>query len=210
MARPRQVTDEQILQVTRNCLKEFGSKVSVEAIAFELGVSAPALIKRFGTKRNLLRSSLADNLDMSSVTSLLLIGADPEKDGLTQLKDITRLLSAQMAQALPSVHMMMTSGLFDAPQAYRLEMPSFEELVGALGGWLQTGNALGLWRMEDTAHAAWILVGITHSCHLRHSDAPSAGDEARLAAQLDAMVETLWRGVRPSPQMARATASTKR
>ncbi len=52
--RPQKVSNEEILCVTRQILLEKGAHCSVQVIADELGLSQPAIFKRFKTKRNLI------------------------------------------------------------------------------------------------------------------------------------------------------------
>ena len=58
MGRPQKVTNDQILATTRRLFSKRGSAVPLSEIASELGVSAPALIGRFGTKENLILASV--------------------------------------------------------------------------------------------------------------------------------------------------------
>ncbi len=58
MARPREVTDEAILEAARKVFLEQGPGVATSVIAKELGVSAPALFHRFGSKRALMIAAL--------------------------------------------------------------------------------------------------------------------------------------------------------
>jgi AcrR family transcriptional regulator len=58
VSRPRQITDEQILDTARRCFLEHGPSAPTSLIAGELGVSQAALFKRFGSKNNLLIASL--------------------------------------------------------------------------------------------------------------------------------------------------------
>lgn len=51
--RPQTVTDEEILMKARDVFIRLGYSAPVSAIAQELGLSQPALFKRFGTKKNL-------------------------------------------------------------------------------------------------------------------------------------------------------------
>ena len=56
--RPRKISDEDILDVARECLLEQGVNVSTQVIAKRLGVSQATLFKRFGTKVKLLQMAL--------------------------------------------------------------------------------------------------------------------------------------------------------
>ena len=58
MARPRQITDEQILSTMRASVLERGAGVSLDVVAERLGVTSPALLKRFGTRLELMLQAL--------------------------------------------------------------------------------------------------------------------------------------------------------
>jgi AcrR family transcriptional regulator len=58
MARPRLITDEQILTTMRSCVLERGAGVSLDVVAEQLGVTAPALLKRFGSRLELMLKAL--------------------------------------------------------------------------------------------------------------------------------------------------------
>ena len=58
MARPQTITDEQILETAKACYLEHGPSVSTDVIAGLLGVSPQALLKRFGTRNDLMIAAL--------------------------------------------------------------------------------------------------------------------------------------------------------
>jgi len=64
LVRPRQASDEAILLAARACFLEHGPKVSVAQIAAEVGLSGPALFKRFGSKQELMISALVPTPEM--------------------------------------------------------------------------------------------------------------------------------------------------
>jgi AcrR family transcriptional regulator len=58
--RPRQATDEQILAATFQAVSRVGPlRLTLADVAREAGVSAPALVQRFGSKRDLLLAAVA-------------------------------------------------------------------------------------------------------------------------------------------------------
>jgi AcrR family transcriptional regulator len=59
MARPRQVTDEELLKIALGCFLEQGPNVSTQVIADRAGLSQPAVFKRFGTKEELFLQAIA-------------------------------------------------------------------------------------------------------------------------------------------------------
>ena len=59
MVRPKQVSDEELLKIALKCFLEHGSEASAQIIADRVGLSQPALFKRFGTKEELFMRALA-------------------------------------------------------------------------------------------------------------------------------------------------------
>ncbi|WP_432943149.1 TetR/AcrR family transcriptional regulator [Kribbella sp. CA-253562] len=60
MARPRLIDDDTILDATRVVLAELGPvKLTLAAVGARVGLAAPTLIQRFGSKRGLLLASAA-------------------------------------------------------------------------------------------------------------------------------------------------------
>ncbi|HEY0619933.1 MAG TPA: TetR family transcriptional regulator [Kribbella sp.] len=60
MARPRLISDDTILDATRQVLAEFGpAKLTLAAVGARVGLAPPTLLQRFGNKRGLLLASAA-------------------------------------------------------------------------------------------------------------------------------------------------------
>ncbi|HIK90782.1 MAG TPA: TetR/AcrR family transcriptional regulator, partial [Planctomycetes bacterium] len=59
MARPRTISDDQILQTARECFLQHGPSVATDVIADQLGVSPQALFKRFHSKQDLMLAAIA-------------------------------------------------------------------------------------------------------------------------------------------------------
>jgi AcrR family transcriptional regulator len=59
--RPRQATDEDLLKAAFRAIARLGpSRLTLADVATEAGVSAPAIVQRFGSKRALLLAAAAD------------------------------------------------------------------------------------------------------------------------------------------------------
>lgn len=56
--RPRSVSDDQILAAARACLFARGPSATIDEIARQVGVSGPAILKRFGSKERLVMQAL--------------------------------------------------------------------------------------------------------------------------------------------------------
>ena len=60
MARPRLISDDAILDATRQVLAELGpAKLTLAAVGARIGLAPPTLMQRFGSKRGLLLASAA-------------------------------------------------------------------------------------------------------------------------------------------------------
>jgi AcrR family transcriptional regulator len=60
MARPRLISDDAILDATRQVLAELGpTKLTLAAVGGRIGLAPPTLMQRFGSKRGLLLASAA-------------------------------------------------------------------------------------------------------------------------------------------------------
>src|SRR5262245_12376622 len=70
MTRPRTVADHAILEAVRACASEHGAAVSLDVIARRVGLSPPALLKRFGSRQNLMITALRPSEEPAWVREL--------------------------------------------------------------------------------------------------------------------------------------------
>src|SRR4051794_1924976 len=100
MGRPRQVLDEEILEAARACFIEHGASVSTETIAARLGVSGPALLKRFGSKKELLKAAFSVG---ERPPWLPLVETGPDGRGLPeQLLEVAVAIDAFFRKMVPA------------------------------------------------------------------------------------------------------------
>ena len=91
MARPRTISDDQILQTARECFLKHGPSVPTDVIADQLGVSAQALFKRFHSKQDLLLAAIAPD---SPASWIPMVEAGPDERSLdAQLTEILEELA---------------------------------------------------------------------------------------------------------------------
>jgi AcrR family transcriptional regulator len=95
MARPRTVSDEQILGAARQLIRTRGPNVPIEAIAAEVGVSQQAVLKRFGSRDRLLIETLRPPPTPAFFTALA-EGPD-QRPFIEQLTDICVAAAALVA-----------------------------------------------------------------------------------------------------------------
>ncbi len=84
--RPQTVSNEIILETARKIFIENGPHASVEMIAQKLGLSQPALFKRFGTKRKLMIEALRPPTEIPWITNME--NGPDRRDFPTQLKEL--------------------------------------------------------------------------------------------------------------------------
>src|SRR5262245_55127522 len=152
MTRPRQVTTEAILEAARVCAVERGPNVSLEVIAERVGVTPPALLKRFGSREAMMIAALKPTEEPAWVKSL---GAGPDDGPLDeQLEELfSRILdffsseAARMSALCES--RIPLSRVFDAERP-----PPLVQHTWALAKWLDRARDRGLVRGEDFEMAA--------------------------------------------------------
>lgn len=196
MARPRQVSDEDILATARAAFLEHGPQTSIHTIAEQLGVSQAALFKRFRTKNDLMLAALAPA--KAPFAEVLERGPDdrPVKE---QLLELATAMSSFFDATFPCVAVLKASGISDEsflkPADGGAPMPL--RTHRALVRWLTAAQARGGIRPIDPSSVATLVMGAIHShAFLRHflgADVGSSADHVR------DMVDVVWAGIRPEP-----------
>ncbi|HMJ51498.1 MAG TPA: helix-turn-helix domain-containing protein [Polyangiaceae bacterium] len=167
MTRPRQVTSEAILEAARACAVERGPNVSLEVIAERLGVTPPALLKRFGSREAMMIAALRTSEEPPWVKGL---AAGPDESPLEkQLETLfSRILdffsseAARMSTLCES--RLPLSRIFDASRP-----PPPVQHTWALASWLDEARARGLVRRDDFEIAALGMLGALHArAFLKH------------------------------------------
>lgn len=109
MGRPRQVSDEDILRTARTMFIQQGPQTPTTAIANALGISQPALFKRFGSKEELMLAALAPPADPDWIP--LLENGPDNRPLRTQMHEIGTALVRFMKEAAPALMVLRASGI---------------------------------------------------------------------------------------------------
>lgn len=196
MARPRQVSDADILDAARRGFLAHGPALSTARIAEELGVSQAALFKRFGTKDDLLVRALAPPPRPPWIDRL----ADGPDDRPIpdQLRTITMELLGYFREMTPCLSILRAAGLDVKAVMRRLyEVPP--PILGqqAVAGWFRRAAAAGRIRTVDPDALAFMLLGSIQSRffiqHVAGIQFPVADPEVYVGD----IVDVLWRGTAP-------------
>lgn len=196
MARPRQVTDEQILETAREAFIEGGPSVSTAVIAERLGVSQAALFKRFGTKEALLVAALVPPERPSWVR--MVEGGPDDRPLTTQLVEIGMAVSAFFEELVPRIMTLRSHGVCPHELYREHETPAPVSGKRAMAAWLERARGRGLIRDVDPETAAMLFLGSLHMRAFLHHIEGTPSDERPLEDQVTRLVDMLCRGLEPT------------
>ena len=198
MARPKQVSDDEIMAHARELFIEFGAGVSTTVIARRCGLSQAALFKRFGTKDSLMIRSLAPK------PAELVDWLDSGPDGrpmLEQLQELGTRASRFMGQAGPAMNVLMACHLTKTDVFAHFKVPPPVLVHAALVGWFDRAIAAGLMRPIDTAKLALALMGAVRTHVMLRSLIGGQSDVPAFPFDTDSfapdVLEMLWTGLQP-------------
>src|SRR6478736_4044164 len=135
MARPRRVSDEEVLGEVRRAVLEEGPHVSLDLVANRLGVTTPALFRRFGHRRDLMMRALRLE-DRPAFLDAIESGPD-DRPVLTQLTELFGAMATYLSIVLPCVSALRESGIpLEAIDKGYSEPPPLKT-ARALADWLQ-------------------------------------------------------------------------
>lgn len=161
MARPRLISDEQMLQQTREAVLAHGPRVSLDVVAGKLGVTQPALLKRFGTRQALLLKALMPPQD-ASFLALLEQGPDDRRLEV-QLRQIFVAMLEFYESSVPCMLALRESGIgHDQIFSDLRKAPPFRALE-LWGKWFERAEASGLVDASAPEGAALAITGALHS-----------------------------------------------
>ena len=139
--RPRKISDKEILNVACDCFLEHGPGDSIQVIADRVGLSQPALFKRFHTKEELMLAALLPP-DLSSLIEWLDSG--PTQDDIyPQLKELIERLWTAVKNAVPRIAVLHLSGILSTPLHSRFKKIPYFIIIEAIAGWLHRAQQMG-------------------------------------------------------------------
>jgi len=207
MARPRQVTDEQVLETAREVFMEHGPRAPVSMIAGRLGLSDAALFKRFGTKRELL---LAAVMPPEEPPFMGLLQRPPVPGEVQeQLVGISTGIVRLLKSMIPRISILHAAGI-DPRQALRerYEVPPPIRVLRALSAWIAAAKEAGALapHVEPDATAMMIMGSLHFRAFLFGVIAPTAAPQCTQElpdpeAYARQVVRSLWSGIAPNGAM---------
>jgi AcrR family transcriptional regulator len=166
MARPRTFSDEDILATARRLWLEGGPGVSTRDIAVAMGMSQPALLKRFGTRENLMIQAMLPRMEDDFVSRLP--AADDPRPFADQLREVVHLAEAFLNEAMPRIALLKMAGMI-GPNAtctavgpdHPLRRAPFERSA-RVAAWIRGLMNRGVLRQADAEGMASALMGTLH------------------------------------------------
>jgi AcrR family transcriptional regulator len=135
MTRPRTVADQAILEAVRACASEHGAAVSLDVIARRVGLSPPALLKRFGSRQKLMITALRPSEEPAWVREL---ANGPDQRPLeTQLHGLIEQVLEAISTEVPCMTALLDSKFPAAEIFDQATAPTPLRQIWALSGWLE-------------------------------------------------------------------------
>lgn len=205
MARPQKISDADILSTMRAAVIEHGPLVSLDLVAEQLGVTAPALLKRFGTRQNLFLKALQPDEE-----GLKRVFAEPLTDDrlVIQLGQLIGRLSDHFRAALPCAIALRSCGL---SEEFCDKKPLLLPAVDGATRWLENMRDRGLINQSSSpSTTGTAIVGAVTTrllaAYLRRKPWPPTS-QARYAKEL---AELFARALESSSSSVKRRPSKKR
>lgn len=203
MARPRLITDEQILTTMRACVLERGAGVSLDVVAERLGVTSPALLKRFGSRLELMLKALQppdappwmEEFDRGPDDRALELQLGEHFDRIwTFFEKIIPCVSALRESGVP--HEKIFEGKRNAPV----------HAIRAISKWLEKAQALGLIETSAPESVATAILGALQTRAFTSHVAKVHYSTRSNREYLDDLVQLFTRALAPSSRVKRRSA----
>jgi len=195
LARPKRISDEQVLAIAREILLRDGAKTSTATIAEAVGFSQASLFKRFGTKTQLLVEALRPRHD-EALLHLLREGPQPGRL-MPQLQHIGLQLHGFISECIPRIAVLRAHRLTMHDVYDDLEASPPLTLLTLLTHWFREADAQGRCQVSDPHVTAMMLLSAFKArAFWSHAtgDAPPSPLSPEYA---DAVVHNLWHGIQP-------------
>jgi AcrR family transcriptional regulator len=197
MARPRQVTDAQILTAARQLFLNRGTGVTVADIAAELGVSHTTVFNRFGAKEDLMIAALSPPEQVAWVATLN-IGPDPARPICEQLIELAHMMSLYFQELQAGMSVLNAAGI--GPERVWENCagePSSVQAFRAFCDWLQRAEVQGRLVATDRVALASAIVGVVHHRTFSEQLCPVQLSVEERNLQIAQFITMLWQGIRP-------------
>jgi len=193
VARHKEVTDERILEIAKQCFIEHGAGISAADIAKPLGVSHTTIFNRFGSKEALMIAALGPS---KKVPWVAMLDAGPDARPIQeQLIEHGEAMSAYFQNLQAGLSILQAAGISHKKIFGKVKGDSPPvQAFHALSGWLRRAQKQGWIADCDIETVASTILGVLHS---RAFSACACGGapEARKSKYVENFIKVLWGGI---------------
>ncbi|MVN86364.1 TetR family transcriptional regulator [Deinococcus sp. HMF7620] len=197
MARPRQISDEQIVAAAQEVFLEQGFSATTAAIARRAGVSEGTLFNRFTSKEDLFAAAIG--LTNYGQWRAALLEAAGQGEVRRNLERAALSMLHEAEQLVPRLMVVFSRGHDPShnPMLDRLDDPMRAD-AGVLAAYLQAEVRLGRLRPLDADIAALTMVGaLTHYIHQEQVMPPAGRAPIEAGRLVRGLLDVLWPGLAP-------------
>ena len=203
MARPRLITDEQILTTMRSCVLERGAGVSLDVVAEQLGVTSPALLKRFGSRVELMLKALQPP-DAPPWMATFDLGPD-SRPLEAQLTEHFQRLWDFFTEVIPCVSALRESGV-PHEKIFEGKRNAPFHAIRAISHWLEKANTAGLIQTDAPESVATAILGALQTRAFTSHVAKVHYSTRSNREYLDDLVQLFTRALAPHSRTKRRSA----
>ena len=198
MARPPKINDEELLEIALECFLEHGANVSAQVIADRVGLSQPALFKRFGTKKELFLRAV---LPPEHLPILDWLSERPVPGPFRpQMVEMLEQLWGTLSWVLPRVQLLQAARIPRAEAFGRYDTAPPQRLIMAITGFFQRAMQHGHLRSGVKPKlTAFQVFGALMARRFQHDMMPPSEEGESDAAFLATTADTLCFGIAADP-----------
>jgi AcrR family transcriptional regulator len=191
VGRPRTISDETILAVSRDIFLTQGHQASTREIAQAAGVSEAILYQRYGTKEELFFAALAPTPpDLEEILG----PEEPNEEPKTYVRVVVQRMTEYFSEVLPVALRLMMHPSFDHARLAR-SMGAPVRLQGGLAQRLALFTKQKRIRKSVEEVTARLLVTVAQDTALRAVMNGRAAAKKKQEQELDAIAEVVWTGI---------------
>ncbi len=218
MARPQTVSDEAVMEAARRVFLKHGAKASMDVVAEQVGISAPALFKRFGSKKDLMVCALAPPVPVWFWRVI----AGPNHEPIeSQLLSLAKEMDAFFSKMVPCMMVLKEAGIAEETlKAFALKGATAKGFTpqdntpfpimarNHLADFIAQASARGDLQVANPIVAAQLMLGGIQSRHfMRHIAGDTQNPDAEANQFVASLVDILVHGFKR--QQAEDNASSE-
>ncbi|MBL0923363.1 MAG: TetR family transcriptional regulator [Sphingomonadaceae bacterium] len=196
MGRKKKIFDQEILVAARECFEEHGYAVSLDLIARQLGVTAPVLFSRFGTKLNLFYEAMLPD-HFAAMFYFDSLRYDPEQRADEQLREIAVELIGLSREMNEVADIFARNAVALHELNHILQIPAPPPVIDALVRWLEGALQAGAIIEVERRAVGEAMLGMAHAMTSNILRQAAQGKPAALEGLAEHVATIFWRMLEP-------------